>query len=82
MNKVETLTVREIGIAERAAGNVSIEVLETAMAPGKLTMLAAVAWVIDKRDNHKSSYDDWQDKPVTEIMSFLGLNEDEDPKAS
>lgn len=76
MSKIDTLTAGEMAVAEQKSG-MAITALEDPNAP-KIALLTALAWVVMKRENPKSKYEDAQNKTLNELMEVLGLGEDED----
>ena len=76
MSKIDTLTAGEMAIAEQKSG-MAITALEDPNAP-KIALLTALAWVVMKRDNPKTKYEDAQNKTLSDLMDVLGLGEDDE----
>lgn len=76
VNKVQTLSARAMSEAERAAG-IGIATLEDPNALGKADLLAALAWVLAKRDDAETrTFDEYADQhTMAELVDYLGLGE-------
>lgn len=72
VNKINTLSAKEMGLAERTAG-LAISTLEDPNYP-KADLLAALGWVIAKRENASLKYEDYADRTLDEITKDLGLD--------
>lgn len=76
MSMIDTLTAGEMAIAEQKSG-MAITSLENPNAP-KVALLTALAWVVMKRENPKTKYEDAQGKNLTELMDILGLSDEDE----
>lgn len=76
MSVIDSLTAGEMATAEQKSGT-AITALENPNAP-KMALLTALGWVVMKRTDPKTKYEDAQNKTLSELMDLLGLNEDED----
>ena len=72
VNKINTMSAKEMGLAERTAG-LSLSTLEDPNYP-KAELLAALGWVIAKRTDKELKYEDYADKTLEEITKDLGLD--------
>lgn len=75
---VNGLTVGDIATIEELSGQ-GIGVMEDAEAP-KGRLLAAMAFVIRRKQDKGFSFEDAMNLTMAEITEILGLDEDEDPK--
>lgn len=76
MSVIDTLTAGEMASAERKSGT-AITALENPNAP-KIALLTALAWVVMKRDDPKTKYEDAEKQTLNQLMEILGLNDDEE----
>jgi hypothetical protein len=67
MNVLSTLTAGEMAMAEKTAG-LSIATLEDPNFP-KVDLLAALAWVYDRRENPKTTFNDFKDSKTLEQIA-------------
>lgn len=76
VNKVQTLSARAMSEAERSAG-IGIATLEDPNALGKADLLAALAWVLAKRDDGETrTFEEYADAyTMAELVDYLGLGE-------
>lgn len=74
MSLIDTLTAGEMAVAEQKSGT-AITALENPDAP-KIALLTALAWVVMKRDNPKTKYEEAQGKTLSDLMEILGLNDE------
>lgn len=75
-NVINTLKAAELSMAERKAG-ISIATLDDPNYP-KTDLLIALAWVVYKRENPTSKFEDFgMEFTLEEITKMLGLTEEE-----
>lgn len=80
MNKIESMTMKEISIVEQKSG-LSISAMEDPNAQKGL-LLTALAWVVKKRDIATFSWEEAENLTLPEVLEVLGLDQDDDENLS